>query len=91
MTANDAWSSKLKDIRKVCQTIELKKLTPEIIASRLKNICKTESFEFEEAAIKKLALSVDGDLRAAINDLDDFPLVTDGLISKDQLQPYSAA
>ncbi len=70
MTANDAWCSKLKSVRKYSVIVEMKKLEPKEVSNYLKNICRKENINFEEKALTKLAYSVDGDLRAAINDLE---------------------
>ena len=70
MTANDVWDSKLKTLRNYCEIISLNKLTEKDILVCLKNICEKEKIDYEEKALRKLALSVDGDLRAAINDLE---------------------
>ena len=40
-----------------------------MIISRLKQICEAEGIAYDEAALRKLAGSADGDLRSAINDL----------------------
>jgi replication factor C large subunit len=39
------------------------------IKKRLETICKAEKVSYDELTLKKLAVSADGDLRAAINDL----------------------
>lgn len=69
ITANDAYADKLKTLRSYCQLLELKQIGAEEILKRLKQICKNENIEYEEATLQKLVASVDGDLRAAINDL----------------------
>jgi replication factor C large subunit len=69
MTANDAYSSKLKSLRKHCTLVELKSVPLTSIFNKLVSICKNESIDYEADALKKLASSCSGDLRAAINDL----------------------
>ena len=68
-TANEPYAQKLKTLRKYCTLIELKKIRIPTIVKHLKKICVVEEIKYEEAAIKKLAAAADGDLRAAINDL----------------------
>lgn len=68
-TANEPYAPKLKTLRKYCTLIELKKITTATIANHLKKICAIEEIKYGETAIKKLASAADGDLRAAINDL----------------------
>ncbi len=69
ITANDAYSKKLKTLRLYSQITELKSISTSSIVSRLKEICEVEKIDYDEAALHKLAASVNGDLRAAINDL----------------------
>ncbi|MBD3262849.1 replication factor C large subunit [Candidatus Woesearchaeota archaeon] len=68
-TANDPYIQKLKTLRKYCELIKLNKVRTSTITKFLKNICKSEKIKYEEKALKKLATAADGDLRAAINDL----------------------
>jgi len=69
LTANDAYAQKLKTLRKYCVVVDLKKLTQVSVARRFKEICDAEDIGYEDNALKALAISVDGDLRAGINDL----------------------
>lgn len=72
LTANDVWSEKLKTLRMNCELMELKPLTSLAILEKLKDICAKENIKYELAALQKLATSANGDLRAAINDLQMF-------------------
>jgi replication factor C large subunit len=69
MTANDGWSDKLRAIRKISAVVTFDKINYLSIAKYLSGVCKSEDIEYEELALKKLAMSCDGDLRASINDL----------------------
>jgi replication factor C large subunit len=69
LTANDAYSDKLKTLRTYCDLTELKPLTTSEILGKLKEIALKESVNYEPAALQTLAVSANGDLRAAINDL----------------------
>jgi len=69
ITANDAYSDKLKTLRTYCQLVELKGISAGEILKKMEEFCKKESVEYELPALQKLVASVDGDLRAAINDL----------------------
>jgi len=69
LTANDPWESKLKSLRKECTLIEVRAIDHSLIIQHLKNILKKEGIEYQDSAIRKIALHSDGDLRAAINDL----------------------
>lgn len=69
LVANDPYLPKLKNLKKICISISLNKLNYLSITKKLKEICINEKISFEELTLKKLAISVEGDLRAAINDL----------------------
>ncbi len=69
LTAADPYEDKLKSLRQVVQSIELKPIDQKSIEERIKGICALENIKYDEVAIKKLAAFADGDLRAAINDL----------------------
>jgi replication factor C large subunit len=69
LTANDAYADKLKSLRRDCELIELKPLTTEEISAKLKEIALKEGVSCEPQALQILAASANGDLRAAINDL----------------------
>ncbi len=72
MTANDPFDSKLKSLCKLSLMIEFNKPDYKTVAHVLKWICEQENIEFEEKAINSLARQVDGDLRAALIDLQGF-------------------
>lgn len=69
LTANDAYSDKLKTLRTYCDLTELKPLTTLEILGKLKEITLKENVNYEPKALQTLAVSANGDLRAAINDL----------------------
>ena len=68
-TMNNVWDRKFSKLRKKCEVLDFDKLDHKIIADVLKNISKKEKIDYEESAIQQLARESDGDLRAAINDL----------------------
>ncbi|MBW3012459.1 replication factor C large subunit [Candidatus Woesearchaeota archaeon] len=70
LTANDAWSQKLKAVRSACTLVQFDKLKLDDIYSRLKEICTANGIEFDDVALRSLARKSDGDLRAALNDLE---------------------
>ncbi len=69
LTATDPYEDKLKSLRQIVNLIELKPIEQKSIEARLKGICAIETIKCDEIAIRKLAAFADGDLRAAINDL----------------------
>ena len=70
LTANDPFNKKLRSLRMACKLIQFKHLDHRSIAKKLKQICDTESLRYEEDALENLAIAAQGDLRAAINDLE---------------------
>lgn len=72
MTANDPFDSKLKSLCKLSLMIEFNKHDYKTVAHVLKWICEQEGIDYEEKAINSLARQVDGDLRAALIDLQGF-------------------
>ncbi len=69
LTANELVDSKFKSLKKACQVIEFHKLQYRTIAHTLKWVAEQEGIKCEEQAVNNLARQVDGDLRAALIDL----------------------
>ncbi|MBU1111973.1 MAG: replication factor C large subunit, partial [Nanoarchaeota archaeon] len=69
MTANDPSDSKFKALRQKSLMIEFHKLEYRSIAHALQWVCEQENIGFEEKAINSLARQADGDMRAALIDL----------------------
>lgn len=69
ITTNDAWDQKLKTLRRYCRILELEKLKPSEIFKRLKEIAEAEGVKISEQTLRRISAHSDGDLRAAINDL----------------------
>ncbi len=68
-TANDPWDSKLNSLRKECLMIEFGTLNYLSVFNVLKRIANEEGISFNDGSLKTLARRSNGDLRAAINDL----------------------
>ena len=97
-TANDAYSNKLKNLRKISALIEFAKLDTKDIMEQLKFICAKEKIKYADEELIMLARSCNGDLRAAINDLQTFshngkfdPESADFLVEREQKQNISEA
>ena len=75
MTANDFWKPNLKSLRFSCKAIQMKKVDVRTISSQLKQIAEKEGVKVKEAIINEIARRAEGDLRAAINDLQTFSQV----------------
>ena len=69
LTCQDASDKKIKPLLKKAQAVAFEPLDYTQITEVLKRICSNEKLEYEESALKTLARQADGDLRAAINDL----------------------
>lgn len=74
LTANDPWDPRLRDLRNICELIEFRRLGLREVSSALSEICKREGIECDPAVIRELASNSEGDLRAAINDLQSIAL-----------------
>lgn len=84
MVANDPFEQKFSSLRTKSLMIEFSKLTPQDVSGALKNICEKEKIFCDEEALRSLARRVDGDLRAAVNDLQT--LAYDGKLTKDRIE-----
>ena len=69
LTANDIWDIKLRGIVFACDRIELKKVNYLSIANFLDRIAKKEKVKIDKEILKKMAENCNGDIRSAINDL----------------------
>ncbi len=69
LTCQDATDKKVKSLLKKVHAVAFPPLNYLIVTEILKKICTAEKITFDEAALKTLARQCDGDLRAAINDL----------------------
>ncbi len=78
LTANDPWHEKLNSIRQKCEIVEFSKIDYKSILKLLKSIAAKEGMIADDASLIMLARKADGDLRAAINDLQT--LIEHGLI-----------
>jgi len=72
LSANNPFDRKLSALRKKVELIQFRKLNTEEIMIALTRICKKENIQISQNILKKIALLSEGDLRAAINDLQGF-------------------
>ncbi|MBW6451871.1 MAG: replication factor C large subunit [DPANN group archaeon] len=70
LTGTDSGSSAVKAIKKICKIIKFEKVDTDIIQNLLKNICDLEKVYIEDKIIRAISRHADGDIRAAINDLE---------------------
>src|SRR3989344_5748598 len=72
MTCNDVWQTKLSSLRQKCKLIEMKPLSHAIIADILKKVSSKENIKKEDKFFMQVAVKSQGDLRAALNDLQSY-------------------
>ncbi len=80
----DFWNQKFKFLRPYCEKVEFRKLTYKEIMAKLISILNSEGIEYDYSAVELLAKSSDGDLRAAINDLEA-SIAIDNKLTKDNV------
>ena len=71
LTANDPWDQKFSSLRQKSVMIEFKALNFLDTLKHLKNICKKEGIVFDDDALINLGRKSQGDLRSALNDLEN--------------------
>lgn len=71
LTMQDASEKKFSLLKKLCEIIDFQPLKYEDIFKKLKQISKEEGIIVEDNALKTLARRAGGDMRAAINDLQN--------------------
>lgn len=69
MTANNPWDVRFRPLRDASLVIQLKPLSESEVVEVLRRICNAERVRCEEDALRLIARFCNGDLRAAINDL----------------------
>ena len=72
MTCNDVWQSKLAPLRAKCKLVEMKALSTLHILELLKRISEKEGINKNISFLSQIALKSQGDIRAAINDLQSY-------------------
>lgn len=72
MTCNDAWQSKLSPLRSVSKLVEIKPIPASIIFEILINVTKNENIKTDLSILQKIAIKSQGDVRAAMNDLQSY-------------------
>lgn len=83
MTTNDLWQKKLNGIRTKTEIIQLNPLLSTDILDILSNICKKNNIKAEKDALIEISTNVDGDARAAINDLYALALANEKISMSD--------
>ena len=74
MTGNDIWDSKFSELRPKCKLVEMKPLLVGDIVKVLESIVKKEGYKENIHYLKQIAIKSQGDIRAALNDLQTYIL-----------------
>jgi len=72
-----------KGLRNACQDIEFRDVGKRSIVPVLRDICRKEGIEFEDAALDQIADMNNGDLRGAIKDLQALTEGRDSIVESD--------
>jgi len=72
LTCNDVWQSKLSPLRAKCKLVEMKALSTLSILELLKKISDKEGINKNVSFLSQLSIKSQGDIRAAINDLQSY-------------------
>lgn len=72
LVANDAFDLRFNDLRKRCAVIEFERVPIKTMAKILEGICKAENITYDQNRLFSLAAKSNGDVRAAINDLQTY-------------------
>ncbi|MFH1290420.1 MAG: replication factor C large subunit [Nanoarchaeota archaeon] len=72
MTCNDIWQSKLSPVRQKSKMVEMKALKLGDIISVLLKVAEQEGLSKSPQFLKQIAIKSQGDVRAAINDLESY-------------------
>ena len=87
LTANDINDTKYNPLKKLCTLIEYKSLTFLETLNHLKKICESEGIKFDDDALTYLARASNGDMRSALNDLQN--ISSQGRITKQDVENIS--
>lgn len=74
MTCNDVWHSKLAPVRERSKLVEMKNIPLDSVANVLAKIAEKEFIHRTPYFFRQIAIKSQGDLRAAINDLESYSL-----------------
>ena len=74
VTANNIWDAKFSGLRKQCKLVSLKELNYKDIFLILQEIVAREKLDIENQILVSISVRANGDVRAAINDLQTFVL-----------------
>lgn len=70
LTALDYWDQKIAALRGLVQPVEFKRVSTTTIVKHLKYIAEKENIKIDDDMLEQIAENANGDVRAAINDLE---------------------
>jgi len=70
LIALDIWEQKIRALKLICEAIQFVGIKSNYIAAKLNQVLQQENIKCEPAVIEYLSKNSNGDLRAALNDLD---------------------
>jgi len=85
LIANDEYELNSRTIKRNCKQIDFSKVQTRTIAKVLSNICQAEGIEPEPGALNALAEHANGDVRAAVSDLESIARST-GRVRADEIE-----
>jgi len=88
MTANDAYDSKIRPLRNISDQVKLDSVHTNSINAHLKQLLEEEGIDYDDRAVKMVARRAGGQMRSAINDLEQAALGRDKL-EKEHVQQLS--
>ncbi len=80
MTANDIWNRKFAELRRNSEVVPVKQLDYRAIFPIIKEICIKESAKISDEDILRVSIKANGDVRAAINDIEVLKHEADNII-----------
>ncbi len=84
MTCNDVWQSKLSPIRAKSKIVELKPIDLGTMVSILSRVSEKEKMNKSPQYLKLIAIKSQGDVRAALNDLQSYSATSDLLVNTEE-------
>lgn len=84
MTCNDVWQSKLSPVRRKAKLVEMKPLSTLTITEILREINEKEKLGKEPSFLTQIAIKSQGDVRAALNDLQSYSSKESIFVDKDE-------
>jgi replication factor C large subunit len=83
ITANDIWDKKFNLLRQNSDLVQLKEVEYRSLVEILKKICEKEKIQINNDILVSIAIKARGDVRAAINDLQNLSLLPESNLVKE--------